>query len=96
VPWELFEGEASRYEGWYATPGGQRADQAGRALLEWLLARLPGVRSVLEVGCGTGHFAAWFADKGLRVVGLERQSKGPCMCLDHTAQRPPLWLGAVG
>jgi SAM-dependent methyltransferase len=40
--------------------------------MEWLLARFPGVRSVLEVGCGTGHFAAWFSDKGLRVVGLER------------------------
>ena len=72
MPWELFEREASRYEGWYAAPRGRRADQAERALLEWLLARFPGVRSVLEVGCGTGHFAAWFADKGLRVVGLER------------------------
>lgn len=72
MPWELFEREASRYEGWYATPGGQRADQAERALLQWLLARFPGARSVLEVGCGTGHFAAWFAGKGLRVVGLDR------------------------
>lgn len=72
MPWELFEREASRYEAWYATPGGQRADQAERALLQWLLARFPGARSVLEVGCGTGHFAAWFADKGLRVVGLDR------------------------
>lgn len=72
MPWELFEQEASGYEAWYATRSGQRADQAERALLQWLLARFPGARSVLEVGCGTGHFAAWFAGKGLRVVGLDR------------------------
>jgi SAM-dependent methyltransferase len=27
---------------------------------------------VLEVGCGTGHFTAWLAGQGWRVVGLER------------------------
>jgi ubiquinone/menaquinone biosynthesis C-methylase UbiE len=28
-------------------------------------------RSLLEVGCGTGHFTEWFADLGLSAVGLD-------------------------
>jgi ubiquinone/menaquinone biosynthesis C-methylase UbiE len=72
VPWDIFERAASRYEAWYATPRGQHADYAERALLAWLLASLPQARSVLEVGCGTGHFAAWLASQGWRVVGLDR------------------------
>lgn len=89
MPWELFEQEASRYEAWYATPRGRRVDQAERALLQWLLAWFPGVRSVLEVGCGTGHFAAWFAGKGLRVVGLER---APAMLAEAHKRHPGIPL----
>jgi SAM-dependent methyltransferase len=28
-------------------------------------------RSVLEVGCGTGHFTRWMAERGLDAVGLD-------------------------
>jgi len=72
MSWEIFEQAASAYEDWYTAPRGQRADRAERALLDWLLALFPEARRVIEIGCGTGHFAAWFAGKGLRVVGLER------------------------
>lgn len=44
---------------------------AEEALLGEMLGLLPGARSLLEVGCGTGHFARWFAAQGLRVVGLD-------------------------
>ena len=27
--------------------------------------------SVLEVGCGTGHFTRWFSQQGLQVIGLD-------------------------
>ena len=72
VPWELFEREASRYEAWYAGSRGRRVDQAERELLKWLLGCFPDARSVLEVGCGTGHFAAWLVERAMRVVGLDR------------------------
>jgi SAM-dependent methyltransferase len=70
--WQLFERDAARYEGWYATARGRRADLAERALLERLLAAFAGVQSVLEVGCGTGHFTRWLADRMPHVVGLDR------------------------
>jgi SAM-dependent methyltransferase len=85
VSWEIFEQAANRYEAWYATPRGQRADHAERALLEWLLASFPTAQSVLEVGCGTGHFTEWLASKGLKVIGLER---APAM-LAELHQRVP-------
>ncbi len=72
MSWEIFERAASSYEDWYSAPRGQRADWAEQALLEWLVAEFPGARHVLEVGCGTGHFTGWLADKGLKVVGLDR------------------------
>lgn len=63
VSWRIFEEEAPKYEAWYATLRGQRVHRAERALLEWLLAAFPQARSVLEIGCGTGHFTRWFAEK---------------------------------
>jgi ubiquinone/menaquinone biosynthesis C-methylase UbiE len=87
VSWEIFERAASRYEAWYTTPRGQRADQAERALLDRLLASFPTAQSVLEVGCGTGHFTEWLARKGLKVVGLDRS---PTMLAELHKQAPEL------
>jgi SAM-dependent methyltransferase len=87
VPWEIFERVASRYEDWYTTPRGERADQAERVLLEWLLGLFPGARSVLEVGCGTGHFTTWLAKQGLWGLGLDR---APTMLTDLHRREPAL------
>jgi ubiquinone/menaquinone biosynthesis C-methylase UbiE len=62
---------AASYETWYMT-NGRRADRLERALLKRLLARFPGARSILDVGCGTGHFIRWFGELGLWAVGLDR------------------------
>jgi ubiquinone/menaquinone biosynthesis C-methylase UbiE len=58
------------YEAWYQTTG-RRADRLERALLGQLLAGFPGAFTILEVGCGTGHFSRWFSEQGLRAVGLD-------------------------
>jgi SAM-dependent methyltransferase len=71
-PSRAFEKAARDYEAWYETRRGQRADQAERGLLEWLVGQGPGAQTVLEVGCGTGHFAAWLGRRRHRVVGLDR------------------------
>jgi SAM-dependent methyltransferase len=72
MPWEIFERAAERYDTWYETPRGRRADQAERALVDWLLGHFSGAESLLDVGCGTGHTTAWLATRDLRVFGLER------------------------
>lgn len=61
---------ASRYEEWYVGKG-RRADTLEKALIEKLLGTFVDPRSILEVGCGTGHFTRWLAEKGLDAVGLD-------------------------
>jgi ubiquinone/menaquinone biosynthesis C-methylase UbiE len=58
------------YEDWYRTTG-RRADQLEKALLRRLLARFSQAHTILEVGCGTGHFSRWFRQTGLQVIGLD-------------------------
>jgi SAM-dependent methyltransferase len=58
------------YEAWYETTG-RRADRLEKALLHWQLSRFPPVSTLLEVGCGTGHFTRWFQEQGLQVAGLD-------------------------
>ena len=62
--------EPSEYEAWYYTARGKWI-----AGIEWnlLLGLLqPGVnKTLLDVGCGTGHFSRRFADTGLSVTALD-------------------------
>ena len=58
------------YEGWYETAG-RRADVLEKQLLDELLTDFPALGTVLEVGCGTGHFSRWFEARGLDVVGAD-------------------------
>jgi ubiquinone/menaquinone biosynthesis C-methylase UbiE len=83
--WKEFEDDAVRYEGWYVTSKGQRADRAERGLLTWLLTSIPSAVSLLEIGCGTGHFTRWLRDMPLQVVGLDRS---PAM-LNELRRRSP-------
>jgi ubiquinone/menaquinone biosynthesis C-methylase UbiE len=70
--WEIFERNAQHYEQWYASLRGRRADEAESALLVRLLADFPDAKAVVEIGCGTGHFARMMTSRGLQVVGLDR------------------------
>lgn len=58
------------YESWYQTTG-RRADRLEKDLLRQLLARFPEAHSLLEIGCGTGHFTRWFKRQTLKVLGLD-------------------------
>jgi ubiquinone/menaquinone biosynthesis C-methylase UbiE len=61
---------AAGYEDWYRTEG-RWADAREKALLRWLLRRFGEVETILEVGCGTGHFTRWLAQVGLEAAGLD-------------------------
>jgi len=58
------------YEAWYETSG-RWADGLEKALLKRLLAGFSRAHTLLEVGCGTGHFTRWFGEQGLQVMGLD-------------------------
>jgi SAM-dependent methyltransferase len=72
MSWDVFDRAADRYEAWYASGRGRRADVAESALLGRLLARFPDAGSFVEIGCGTGHFTRQLQLRGLRAVGLDR------------------------
>ncbi len=72
MSWRNFERAADRYEQWYGAGRGLRADAAERGLLLHLLKRFPNARRILEVGCGTGHFAGFLRTLGFHVIGLDR------------------------
>jgi len=61
---------ARRYGQWYAGEG-RRADILEKELLAKLLDRFTNAHTILEVGCGTGHFTRWMAKRGLEAVGLD-------------------------
>jgi SAM-dependent methyltransferase len=62
---------AARYEAWYETPQGRRADRLEKAVLGRLLESVPRASSVLEIGCGTGHFGRWLNRRERTVVGVD-------------------------
>lgn len=62
---------AASYENWYLTID-RGADQREKDLLKWLLDGFPQACTILEVGCGTGHFTRWFGEQGVQAVGLGR------------------------
>jgi SAM-dependent methyltransferase len=92
----------SGYEAWYETQG-RRADRLEKTLLQQLLGHFPEASSLLEVGCGTGHFTRWFGQQGLRTVGLDRSEPmlaealrlGSVRCLQGDALALPFPRDAI-
>ena len=65
---------AERYDRWYETPFGRWADGLERALVGELLGPPPaeaGKCSILDVGCGTGHWSLWLAEMGYEVTAID-------------------------
>ncbi len=71
IPSMFDESVARDYEAWYEQGFGRRAVRQEEALLHQQLQQFTGATSLLEVGCGTGHFTRWFAQQGLHVIGLD-------------------------
>ncbi|HKJ76151.1 MAG TPA: class I SAM-dependent methyltransferase [Gammaproteobacteria bacterium] len=62
--------EPADYEAWYRTERGGWIAEREHALMQRLLAATPG-QTLLDVGCGTGHFSRRFATDGLIVTGID-------------------------
>lgn len=64
---------ASDYDAWYETDTGRLHDAAQKQIV---LSMLPAPsagerRSLLDVGCGTGHWSFFFAEQGFEVTGVD-------------------------
>ena len=61
---------AETYEAWYAASADAARAEA-TTLLRALRRDFPGATRLVEIGCGTGHFARIFAAQDYRVVGVD-------------------------
>jgi len=87
-----------KYDAWYQTPRGIWISNAEFRLMSRQLRPQPAA-TLLDVGCGTGHFSRRFAASGLQVTGLDpdasaiefaRQQDGSVVYLEGSAEKLPL------
>lgn len=65
--------DPASYEAWYHTSRGRWIGDIEFDLLLRLIRPAPG-ESLLDVGCGTGHFSRRFAQRDLSVAGIDPDS----------------------
>jgi len=64
---------ADHYDDWYLTCRGQRVDLEEKNLFLKLVAPQR-ESSLLDIGCGSGHFSFWFHQLGFKVTGIDNSS----------------------
>ncbi len=65
--------DAAKYESWYQTPRGKWVSDTEFSLMMRQLDPEPR-STLLDAGCGTGHFSRRFASVGLKVTGIDPDS----------------------
>jgi len=66
-----FGAVAERYDCWYETAQGAVYDRIEKRAIDRALPHNCFGRRMLEVGCGTGHWSRFFAERGFRVTGID-------------------------
>ncbi|HUT04575.1 MAG TPA: methyltransferase domain-containing protein [bacterium] len=66
-----FDNVAGRYDDWYGGPVGRVYDRIEKRAVAEALGSSPKGRRMLEIGCGTGHWAEFFSELGLEVFGVD-------------------------
>lgn len=62
---------AAKYDDWYRGPAGRTYDVLEKRAIGGLLPDPTSGNRFLELGCGTGHWSAFFAERGFHVTGLD-------------------------
>ena len=65
-----FESLAAKYDQWFKGDAGSYADSMEKRLIIKLLQPQKG-QSLLDIGCGTGHYLFFFKELGLKVKGID-------------------------
>ena len=65
-----FDVKATSYESWYQTPPGKYADSLEKELFLKLVQPEPG-QKLVDIGCGTGDYLAFFQQSGLETTGID-------------------------
>jgi len=72
---------------------GMQRDKALRVALARALDAVRGIRTVLDLPCGTGRFTEFFCERGLRYVGADiSREMLEVLVHDHGAQNPGIRL----
>lgn len=61
---------AKQYDEFYQSEFGKQIDQLEKAAVEKILSNIPKC-TMLELGCGTGHWTAFFAEHGFSIVAID-------------------------
>jgi SAM-dependent methyltransferase len=87
--------DAAAYDSWYRTPRGRWIGETEFRLLHEVLRPGRG-ESLLDVGCGTGHFTRRFAgDLGLETVGLDPDAPALGFARTHGAGTERYCIGCA-
>jgi len=66
-----FDSIAHSYDAWYETASGRMCDILEKKAAARMLPHSTNGERLLDVGCGTGHWACLFSDLGFRVIGID-------------------------
>jgi ubiquinone/menaquinone biosynthesis C-methylase UbiE len=66
----LFDYSAKDYDSWCKTPIGSYVDSLEKQLIDEVAQPKPG-EVAIDLGCGTGIYSIWLAEKGLSVTGVD-------------------------
>ena len=61
---------ANNYDSYYETEEGRKIDEIEKNIISELLPIVPD-NSMLELGCGSGHWTQFFVEKGFKVTGVD-------------------------
>jgi SAM-dependent methyltransferase len=84
--------DAAAYDAWYETARGRWIGDTEYRLLRAVLAPTP-AESLVDVGCGSGHFTRRFARESVRVTGLDPDADMLRFAAAHAAAGEPYLIG---
>jgi ubiquinone/menaquinone biosynthesis C-methylase UbiE len=91
---EYTAAQATKYHEWYASEQGRALGREQREALQRAAGRERG--QLIEAGCGTGYFTAWFHELGFRVTAIDMSPAMISLAARHAPHGVRLCLASAG